>query len=200
MFLLRNGIATVLLGVILMTVFGGCVWRMGNEEHYLGPVLLRQVQPPEGKAYVSQQIHFPFVLEGGEQWGISLGYQNRIVAMPQKRPCRYEEELKEIFEHKHQSNIPAKSKEWTFQLFSVNYIQPQMNSKFISRTNVGVTLGFGKEANGLTIGGTRLTELNPSVEGHYIFLYGNTSPLETVFKFIPRERCAFSVRDEEVNQ
>ena len=85
----------ILLVIPCFVFLSGCIWRTASEDHYFGPVLVRETNATQEKAFVSQQVHFPFVLEGGTQWGVSLGYQKRIVAVPQELTGKSQKQIAE---------------------------------------------------------------------------------------------------------
>src|SRR5262245_42517768 len=57
--------------LLLALVPVGCALRVGNVEHYIGPVLFRFRPPDAAVAAVSQVVRVGLAAEGGHQWGIA---------------------------------------------------------------------------------------------------------------------------------
>lgn len=158
----------------------GCVWRMPSVEQYWGPVLYRYAQPPNASAYVFEQKHLlPLVLEGGDQWGVSLGYTARLVAAPvsptQKASFQLDQEGTG-------SACPVKT--WCVSLFRLKATrlpQPQL----IDRMNVGIRFGSGEEWTGVSGGVVYTTEQRPGADALSILSYAPGRPMDMVFTECP---------------
>jgi hypothetical protein len=70
--------------LMILTILGvsGCVWRGDTSDHYFGPLLFGSTEYSKKIAHVDEQIHFPAVLESGNQWGLSFGILRHITATP----------------------------------------------------------------------------------------------------------------------
>jgi hypothetical protein len=64
---------------------GGCAWRTGAAEHYVGPVLFRYSAPADDGPATSQVVAIGVLGEIGRQVGISLGVIDRIAVSPRDR-------------------------------------------------------------------------------------------------------------------
>ena len=71
--------------VVLLSILPlhGCAWRIGADEHYLGPVLYRYSPPLEDKPAISQVVAIGVLGESGRQWGLSFGVVERTTVSPQ---------------------------------------------------------------------------------------------------------------------
>ena len=175
-------VAICLLVVVVSS--DGCSWRSGNVEHYWGPVLFRYATPPDGDSYVGEHVHFPILLEAGHQWGVVLGVQNRVVASPYRKD-----------QPSADANAVGMAK-WTMPFSFLGDPQPgrwnlsllylrceyPFSPVFVSRSLIGLEVGIGGEANGLSVGISRTTEIRPATDGLYLFQYDSRSPLRTVFR------------------
>ena len=173
MVLCRLWMLPILIIIVSLYFLSGCVWRTEKEELYFGPVWLRNIKPPQGEAHVSQQMHFPFVFEGGKQWGFSIGYQNRVIAAPTEA----HESSVCTTSHSMGTNKQDWNFEWYWSTQEISFPEPG----FFARTNVGLTIGLGDEANGFSLGGTRTTQLRPQKDSFHRFQYSSGNPLNTIY-------------------
>ena len=74
-----------LLAILLACLAGGCAWRTGTAEHYVGPVLFRYSAPADDLPATSQVVAIGILGEIGRQLGISLGVIDRIAVSPRDR-------------------------------------------------------------------------------------------------------------------
>lgn len=68
--------------LLLLPVISGCVWRTAQADHLVGPGFYRLSRTAPGQADVLQTLHVPLLLEGGRQWGLSLGVVKRDAVVP----------------------------------------------------------------------------------------------------------------------
>lgn len=159
----QNFAITVSLASALSSLSGGCAWRSGGVEHYLGPVSFRHVSPPTGRAYVSQVVRWGLSTEGGSSWGISVGMSERISVAPvasaektglaTRRP-RWTSPLSA-------AGMPAEN-EWHLSLLylRVEDVPPPM---LVSRTVFGAEAVAGQEVSAFTVGlATRTLSMAPA--------------------------------------
>jgi len=59
----------------------GCAFRTTTAEYYLGPTVLRARNACCEAAQVSEVIQFGVVGEAGTQWGLALGFTDRVAAV-----------------------------------------------------------------------------------------------------------------------
>lgn len=64
--------------IISACLLSGCTWRTLQADYLLGPVRYRFSEPSTEKAAVFQSVHFPVLIEGGSQWGVSIGGIHRL--------------------------------------------------------------------------------------------------------------------------
>jgi len=119
------------------------------------------------------------VLEGGDQWGASLGYTARLVAAPVSPTRR---ETLHLDREWIGSACPVKT--WCVSLFRLMVTrlpQPQL----IDRLNVGIRVGGGEEWNGISGGIVHTTEQRPGADALSILSYAPGRPMEMVFAECP---------------
>lgn len=168
-----------LLGVGLGALLSACVWRTGTADHYFGPVWFRYTAPPAGKAYVGQVLRVGLGLEGGTNWGFSLGVSNRTAIAPvladtagQGREARPES-----------GSMPwgpggtLKAGVWNFSPFYLR-VQREPRVFFIARTLHGGEAVVGQDGNALTLGYARRTLFTPPDHAFARLRYDDGQPLE----------------------
>jgi hypothetical protein len=75
----------VLAILLVCLAAGGCAWRTGTAEHYVGPVRFRYNAPAADRPATSQVVAIGLLGEIGRQLGISLGVIDRIAVSPRDR-------------------------------------------------------------------------------------------------------------------
>ena len=157
----------------------GCAWRMGNVEHYIGPVLFRYVGPPSGKAYVSQVIRYGISAEAGSEWGVSVGVSERIAVAPLPLPDG-------------EARPPAPAPRWSTPLsllrapaannwnLSVIYLRVEglPRPHLVSRTIYGAEILVGSEVNALSVGAVWRTLFTPPENAFSMVHFDTSRPLE----------------------
>jgi hypothetical protein len=73
---------TLVLSVVIGMLISGCAWRTADTLHHVGPVLFRFHPPDASTGGISDLVHIGPFIEGGEQWGMSLGVTERIAVAP----------------------------------------------------------------------------------------------------------------------
>lgn len=177
----------LLVGYLLLSALclqPGCAWRSQEAEHYFGPVMYRHSDPQSGKAYLGEQIHFPFLLEGGDQWGVAIGLSRRLVASPNmiKKSGKRESDLSLWKWTKPLSFFSDSSgNEWNFSLI---YLRGDglKGSSLFSRSQFGGSVGIGEEARNISLGITKKVEIYPIHEGLYFLEYNSDRPNETRYE------------------
>ena len=178
----------VLGGVLFWASVAGCVWRTETAEHYFGPVLFRYTTPATGHAHVAQQRHLLFLIEGGQQWGISVGLKDRVLALPEEmrdRPGKGEGSPQWKW-----SMVPdwaggLAENDWHVSLFYLRGERPA-RPEFVSVTTYGFSAGAGSESNAVTIGVSSLREFRPRSDALYLLEYFGDHPMRTRFKVAER--------------
>lgn len=177
----------VLIVVLLLCVFiilSGCSVHTERGTYHFGPLLYRYQTPEEGNAYVYQTRSFPFWLEGGSQWGIGIGMQERSIMMPIIHKNGSEENLKETeLDFQRSLNLLGDSKpgRWNMSLF---YLRSNYRSeeKFLVHKIYGSRVSGGKDVNAFTAGISNTTLMRPADNAIHLLKYNSSRPLETVFE------------------
>jgi hypothetical protein len=73
---------TLALLLVFLVVGGGCAIRMGESEHFVGPMAFRYGASEGARAEVVEVLRFGLAADAGEQWGVALGVVNRVAVMP----------------------------------------------------------------------------------------------------------------------
>ncbi len=155
-----------------MTVLTGCAWRTQRAEHVFGPTLYRFHQNATNLSVVSQTAHFPVLMEGGTQWGLSLGYSRRLSLTPRPAPASLTN-----------SGLPsawggqAKPGRWQWSWL---YLRAPLQAPpfFIARGLVGLQAGAGTEESALSLGYSSMTSTRPEPDSLYSLDYDSRRPLE----------------------
>ncbi|CAG1000609.1 hypothetical protein GPROT1_03843 [Gammaproteobacteria bacterium] len=148
--------------LLLALLLNACVWRSGDADHYLGPVLFRYSTPPNRKAYVGQVVRLGLSAEAGNNWGIVLGVSERITVAPllaatgqqDRDAAQYRWLMPLGFEQ-----TPA-ADEWNLSLLYLR-VEHGPGRFFLSRSIHGAEFALGEEANALTVGYARRTLFTP---------------------------------------
>lgn len=168
------GFVGLVVGVTLLA--SGCAWRNAGSERYFGPVFYRQTSAGAGKAWVRQARHVGFLLEGGRQWGVAVGYADRIGAAP--------EELgggaAPAYEWRSPGSLPFFG-DWAFSPF---YLEGRDLPRpvFVKRTLIGVQLGYGAEVRAASLGYANTTEVRPPPDALYELDFSSHDPLGMRFR------------------
>lgn len=72
--------ATILSLMLVMEM--GCVWHGESADHLWGPTLFRIATPPDSQAFLAEQAWLPLLVEGGNRWGITIGYFSNLLSVP----------------------------------------------------------------------------------------------------------------------
>jgi hypothetical protein len=165
-------------GIVLIIVLtAACAWRSGEAEHYMGPILFRIVQPPEGRAYITVvQSLLPLSIEAGEHNGLTLGLSRRVSSNPVNGTsspvqwCRWPNSCSKL----------STQDGWSWSLLYLQ-IERKKVVEFLDKQFVGASFGIGTEGRFLTIGYSAITYLQPGDNAFYILCYGREQPLLTHF-------------------
>ena len=167
-----------LLSVVWLVVLSstGCAWRRGGDEHYLGPVVFRHREPPEGEARITDIVRFGVLLESGSQWGIAVGATRRIAAAPLDA-CADPAPVAPI---RTSALLAVGGERWTFSPFYL-LVENAPPATFVSRTSYGAELTAGPEVAALSLGATFRTLLVPPADSLSRLVYDSSRPLATRF-------------------
>ena len=162
------------LGIVLLLFATGCAWRTAHSERYFGPVFHRTIAAADGEAAVRQTRHLGFLLEVGRQWGLTVGFADRVAAAPAEIAggASSGERWSTL------GSPPFGS--WFFSpLYLVGRRLPA--PRFLARTVLGVRVGYGEEARSLSVGYARTTEVRPPHDALYALDYDASDPLAMRF-------------------
>jgi hypothetical protein len=143
--------------------------------------LFRYAAPPQANAYVSEQRHFLVLIETGQQWGMSVGWNARVAVSPRRGGGGLDESEKAP---PWRWSTPFGSPEEGRWNLSLIYLAGERvpGAEFISRSTIGARMGIGAEVKALSIGAVSETQLRPRSDAMYVLSYDSSRPLETSFQ------------------
>jgi hypothetical protein len=165
-----------LAGLLLGALGSGCAWRGDGAERYFGPVFYRHAPEPGDEAWVRQARHVGFLLEGGRQWGVALGYADRIGAAPRELGDAPPPE----YAWSSAGSLPLFGG-WSFSPF---YLQGRGLPEpiFVKRTLLGVQLGYGAEVRSVSLGYAGTTQVRPPHDALYELDFSSDDPMGMRFR------------------
>jgi hypothetical protein len=185
-----------------------CAVRVGDAEHYVGPVLFRYSGACRTDPAISQVVQAGVVGEAGRQWGMTLGVWERIAATAADglRAAEPAEPCEDGVRWTAPLSIPftLAPRRWTF---SPIYLRCDGCGApaFVARTAAGVQAVAGPEASALSVGVTTRTLATPPDDAFWVLRFDARRPMETRFTVWPMspgadrvaERVLDAVRKEE---
>lgn len=167
---------------MLLPAFSGCAWRTDRADHVLGPAFYRFKHSASGRVVAVQSVHAPLLLEGGRQWGVSVGAMQRLALVPERRIQDTEGRqvsapLRLLW------NRPQPGR-WQFSLL-YSRIPLGQSPVFLQRRSLGITASIGAEERALSLGYSSFTAMNPREEALYIFDFQSRRPLNATFELVP---------------
>lgn len=174
---------TFILLVCAHLLLSGCAVHTDRGTYHIGPLLYRYQEPNEGNAYVYQTRSFPFWLEGGSQWGIGVGMQERTVMLPIVHNAESEKNLEgKVLRFQKPLNLFGKSTQdrWYLSLF---YLRTNYKSeeKFLVHKVYGARVSGGKEVNAFTAGISNTTQMKPASNAIHLLKYNSSRLLTCAF-------------------
>jgi len=170
------------VSVAVSFLLSGCAWRTQQADHLLGPAWYRFAEPFAGKAAAFQSMHFPLLLEGGHQWGVSLGRIQRLALVASEidatdPPAGGEGAPRGWL-------VSPRSGRWRWSWF---YLRAPLRrpAEFVWRSTVGAHGGIGGEGRGVTLGYSSVTSLTPRHEALYELNFDSCHPLSATFVMNP---------------
>ncbi|CBK43372.1 protein of unknown function [Nitrospira defluvii] len=167
---------TVILGVQI-----GCVWHGESADHLWGPTLFRVAAPPDSQAFLAEQAWLPLLVEGGNRWGITIGYFSKLLSVPLAiRQTDGTAVQRHPFSWYALATIPIGS--WQMSPFHAS-IQRVREAEFVAKRIVGIQLstGLDKEGSNLTFGTSRTSRFWPHSDALYLLEFSSNSPIATRF-------------------
>jgi hypothetical protein len=176
----------VLLAAFLVVAPGGCAWRSGGVEHYLGPVLFRYNEPRADTAATHQVIAVGALAEGGSQWGLSLGVVQRTTVSPRfigstesapsTRPVSWSSPFGALGQ--------AEPGRWQLSLFYLRLTAAE-TAGLVARRLYGAQVVVGRELNAASIGMTAVTRVHMPDDALVLVDYDARAPMSAVFSVWP---------------
>jgi hypothetical protein len=172
--------------VLLVGLGGGCAWRSGGAEHYLGPVMFRHTAGAGGEAVVSQVRSLGLLAEGGRQWGLTLGMLDRITVAPRTAPGPVWTAL---------GVGPLVPERWHLSLAYLRGIGVPA-APLVVRRLYGAQLAAGVEATALSVGVIVRADMRPPDDAVTLLEFDAASPLRARLTVWPAAEAA--VRATEI--
>lgn len=160
--------------VLLVCCSTGCAWRTSRADHLIGPVLYRFSEPTVNNQTIVQTWHAPLLIEGGRQWGLSLGAAHRLALAPQAPGAAAADETVRGW------LVQPRARRWQVSWF---YLRAPLRETpvFIRRGVTGLHAGGGMEERAFTLGYSAMTATRPGAEAVYQLDFHSRHPLETKF-------------------
>jgi hypothetical protein len=166
----------------LLPFLAGCAWRTDRADYLIGPTLFRFRKTPSDSAMLCQTIQFPVRLEGGRQWGLTLGGAQRFAVAPFARRFDTNSAVAESIAPSG-IGIRAKPNQWQWSWIFLR--APMHHPIFVHRSDLGFHTGIGAEERAIQLGYSSVTGTQPGVEGIYDLEFSSREPLRTKFVFTP---------------
>ena len=159
-----------------------CAWRTSRADHVFGPALYRFSPPSHQKPAVVQTLHLPFLLEGGRQWGVSVGGIQRLALAPRRSNGAAGSEKSEA--QPQGCWISSEPGNWHMSWL---YLRAPLREPpvFIRRSVVGLHAGGGAEERGLSLGYSSVTATTPREAALYELDFDSRHPLDATFVVTP---------------
>jgi hypothetical protein len=159
-------------------LLAGCAVRMGDVEHYVGPVLFRFRPPDEAVGAVTQIIRLGVSGEAGSQWGVAAGVVDSVAVVarsvdgptPAVRP-RWTTPLSVV--------SPPSPRAWNVSLLYLR-VDGMPRPTLVVRRTYGVEMTAGAETNALSIGWTARSRLEPPDHSFSVLRFDSRRPMDTV--------------------
>lgn len=192
---------TVMLVAIALGA-AGCAIRMGEGDHYVGPIWFRYNAPPEGRAYITQVRAVGVLSEIGTPSGLTIGAVDRIAVAPVGASCTGGNDRPRTWRWT-RPGLPGAlvPGEWHFSPF---YLRGEDVPEpcFTRRVVYGATAVAGGELAALSVGVTSRTYTRPPPDAVTALDFTSNHPLDTrfvVWRVAPGEALPVSTIREEVS-
>lgn len=168
--------------LLLALPLAGCAWRTDQADHVFGPTVYRFRGTSPGNSAVFQTFHAPLLLEGGRQWGLSVGGVQRLALVAKRGEA--ETALQNAGEPPRGWLIHPAPDHWRFSLF---YLRAPLHEPpvFIRRSVLGATGGAGMEERTLSFGYSSMTATNPREDAVYQLDFDSRHPLDATLVVNP---------------
>ena len=160
--------------LVLLPFISGCVWRTAQADHLVGPGFYRMNRTALGQADVVQTLHVPLLLEGGRQWGISLGLVRRDAVVP-----GHPGPTATVAATPPPHGILTSTEPGKWHFTPIYFRAPLRETPlFIRRTVVGAQGVGGVEQNAFSIGYSSVTATWPREDALHELEFDSRHPLE----------------------
>lgn len=167
---------------ILPVLLSGCAWHTGQAEHLFGPTRFRFTESPAGEVLAFQSWHAPFLFEGGNQWGLSLGFAQRLSLAPEQQ---LEAPGKEPAMPQPGRPLPKpRTDRWRWS-WLYRRVPLARQPEFVWRSSLGLHARAGVEENALSLGYTSMTLMSPLHDGLYELDFSSRRPLDATLTMKP---------------
>ena len=158
---------------LLGSLATACAIRLDRADHYFGPTFYRAVAPPKGKAFAVETATPLVSAEAGLQWGLAIGWTDRIVASPEfcgatRGPSEHTQPSVEV------RGAPADGG-WHFSPLHLAVDRPQ-SPMFLARSVAGVHVAAGTELVALGAGYASRRQVLPDDDAYYEFSFDSRNP------------------------
>ena len=158
-------------------VLSGCAVRMGDVEHYVGPVLFRFRPPDATVGAVTQVVRFGVAGEAGSQWGVAAGVVDRVAVVAQPATgsspgrARWTTPLSVL--------SPPSPREWNVSLLYLR-VEGLARPTLVMRRTYGAEITAGAETSALSIGLTARTRVEPPDHSFSALRFDSRRPMDAV--------------------
>lgn len=164
-----------------LLLLAGCAVRMGEVEHYVGPVLFRFRAPDATVGAVNQVVRLGLSAEVGRQWGVAAGVVDRV-AVVAASPATANGEPGVVTPHWRMPLSflrPPAAGEWNLSLLYLR-VEGMPRAMLVMRRMYGVETTMGTETNAASIGWTARTLVEPPDDAFSVVRFDSRRPMETV--------------------
>jgi hypothetical protein len=159
-----------------------CVWHGRTIDYFWGPSVFEVSADPTSRAFLVKQLSFPILLEGGNRWGITLGYFDRLIGLPFQT-------LNSSSSHNSSQQPLRLHPVAAVTIGSLEiapfyaYLERDREPEFVVRKLLGLQLTSGSDKNGsnFTIGTMHQTTFLPRQDALYLLEFSYNRPLEMYF-------------------
>lgn len=163
-----------------LLLLAGCAVRMGEVEHYVGPVLFRFRAPDATVGAVNQVVRLGLSAEVGRQWGVAAGVVDRVAVVA--GPATAGREPGPVTPHWRMPLSflrPPTAGEWNLSLLYLR-VEGTPKAILVMRRMYGVEMTAGTETNAASIGWTACTLVEPPDDAFSVVRFDSRRPMETV--------------------
>jgi hypothetical protein len=172
----------VVLALAVGMLVAGCAWRTADTLHHVGPVLFRFHPPDASTGGISDLVHIGPFIEGGEQWGMSLGVSERIVVAPAfpGRPAAPERPASSASPVRWPALEALEPGRWHVSLVYLRMGAPSVPA-LVFRRMYGLELTVGAEARAASLGWTSRVLINLPEDALSVAHFDRHRPLSSLF-------------------